>query len=178
MKRRTTRILLWTGLAGLILLGAGAALWVHTFRYSTPKEVMKDVRAGLKAWHIQEPQARVAAFLEARYGPLTDPGNRQRAFLDFFNQDHIKGLSFIVSHTPADQKQANTQAMAQWIASYRNKMLPDERAALQGRLNSEDGRAMLRQATARYQAQDVYFRGAQKPVITELMTTLAALRQP
>ena len=59
---------------------------------------MEDVRAGLKARNIKEPQARVEAFLEARYGPLTEPANRQRAFLDFFNQDHIKGLNFIVSH--------------------------------------------------------------------------------
>ncbi len=178
MKKRTTKILLWCSLVGLILVGAGAAVWVHTFRYYKLKDVMEDVRAGLKARHIKEPQARVEAFLEARYGPLTVAANRERAFLDFFNQDHIKGLNFIVRHTPAGQKQANTQAMAQWIANYRNTMSPDERVALQARLNSENGRAMLRQATARYQAQDVYFRGAQKPVIKELMTTLAALRQP
>jgi hypothetical protein len=178
MKKRTTRILLWNGLAGLILAGASAALWVHTFHHYTPKEVMEDVRAGMKAKDIQEPLTRVEVFLEARYGPLTEPANRQRAFLDFFNQDHIKGLNFIVSHTAPSQKQANTQAMAQWIANYRNTMSPDERASLQTRLNTEAGRAMLLQATALYQSQDVYFRGAQRPVITELMTTLAALRQP
>jgi hypothetical protein len=178
MKKRATRILLWSSLAGLILVAAGAAVWVRTFRYYRLKDVMEDVQAGLKARNIREPQPRVEAFLEARYGPLTEPANRQRAFLDFFNQDHIKGLNFIVSHTPTEQKQANTQAMAEWIANYRNTMSPDERVALQARLNSEEGRALLRQATARYQAQDVYFRGAQKPVIRELMTTLAALRQP
>jgi hypothetical protein len=178
MKKRTTRILLWGSLAGLILVGAGAAVWVRTFRYYRLKDVMEDVQAGLKARHIKEPQARVEAFLEARYGPLTEPANRARVFLDMFNEDHIKGLNFIVSHTPAEHKQANTQAMAQWIANYRVTMTPDERVILQARLNSEEGRAMLRQATARYQAQDVYFRGAQKPVIRELMTTLAALREP
>ena len=178
MKRRTTRFLLWTGLAVLILAGAGAVLWVRTFRHYTPKEVMADVRAGLKARHIQDPQARVEAFLEARYGPLTEPANRERAFLDFYNPDHIKGLRFIVSHTPASQKQANTQAMAQWIANYRNTMSPEERAALQASLSSEAGSAMLRQATAQYQSQDIHFRSDQKAVIRELMTTLAALRQP
>jgi hypothetical protein len=177
VKRRTTRILLWTGIASLILVGAAVALWFRTFRHYTPKEVMRDVRAGLAARHIQDPQARVEAFLEARYGPLTDPANRERAFLDFFNVDHIKGLNFIVSHTPANQKQANTQAMAQWIAGYRNTMSPEERTVLQAHLNTDAGRAMLRQATGQYQAQDVYYRGAQRAVINELMTTLAALRK-
>ncbi|HWI57506.1 MAG TPA: hypothetical protein VNZ22_09780, partial [Bacillota bacterium] len=83
-----------------------------------------------------------------------------------------------VSHTPAEQKQANTQAMAQWIAHYRATMSPEERAALQAQLNSEAGRAMLRQATGQFQSQDVYYRGAQRAVIAELMTTLASLRNP
>ncbi len=177
MKRRITSVLWWTGLVALVLVGAGAVLWVRTFRSYPPAALMKDVRAGLAARHIREPKARVEAFLEARYGPLTDPANRQKAFLDFFNTDHIKGLNFIVSHTPASQKQANTQAMAEWLAHYRATMSLEERAALRACLNSEPGRAMLRQATAQYQSQDVYFRGAQKPVITELMATLAALRK-
>ena len=37
----------------------------------------------------------VEKFLELRYGPLTDPANRQRAFLDFFNIGHIKGLQIL-----------------------------------------------------------------------------------
>jgi hypothetical protein len=176
MKRRIAKILLWTGVVALVLVGAGAAAWFRTLRHYPPKAIMNDIRAGLAARHIQEPKARVEAFLEARYGPLTDPANRQRAFLDFFNVDHIKGLNFIVTHTPAKQKQANTQAMADWIAQYRATMSREERIALQARLGTFEGQAMLRQATAQYQSQDVYFRGAQKPVITELMTTLAALR--
>ncbi len=177
MKRRLIKFVLWTGVIGLILIGAGALVWRHTFRHYAPREVMKDVRAGLAARHVRETRARVEAFLEARYGPLTDPANRQQAFLDFFEVDHIKGLNFIVSHTPANQKQANTRAMAQWIADYRRTMSPQDRAALQARLNSEAGQAMLRRATAHYQSQDVYFRGAQKAVIAELMTTLAELRK-
>jgi hypothetical protein len=177
MKRRIAKLFLWAGLVALVLAGAGVAAWFHTFRHYPPKAVMNDVRAGLAARHVQEPRARVEAFLEARYGPLSNPANRQRAFLDFFEVDHIKGLNFIVTHTPAKQKQANTQAMAEWIAHYRATMSLEERAALQARLDSPQGQAMLRQATAQYQSQDVYFRGAQKPVITELMTTLAALRK-
>lgn len=178
MKTRTTRIVLCAGIAAFILAAVGAGLWVRALRRYPPKELMKDVRAGLAARHVREPQARVETFLEARYGSLSDPANRQKAFLDFFNVEHIRGLNFLVSHTPAEQKQANTQAMAQWIAHYRATMSPEERAALQAQLNSEAGRAMLRQATGQFQSQDVYYRGAQRAVIAELMTTLASLRNP
>jgi hypothetical protein len=178
MRRRITRILLWTGGIGVVLVVAGAVFWIRTFHHYPPKEIMKDVRAGLAARHIREPQARVETFLESRYGPLTDPANRETAFLGFFDVDHINGLTFIVSHTPAAQKQANTQAMADWIANYRATMSSEERAALQSHLNSASGQAMLQRATAQYQRQDVYFRANQKPVIAELMTTLAELRKP
>jgi hypothetical protein len=178
MRRHITRILLWSGGIGLVLVVAGTVLWFRTFRHYPPKEIINDVRAGLAARHVREPKARVETFLEARYGPLTDAANREAAFLGFFDVDHINGLSFIVSHTPAAQKQANTQAMADWIANYRATMLPEERTALQSRLNSASGQVLLQRATAQYQRQDVYFRAAQKPVIAELMTTLAELRKP
>ncbi len=178
MKRRLAKALLWSGLVVLILAGVATALWLHTFRHYLPKELMKDIHAGLAARHLQTPEARVETFLEARYGPLTEATNRQQAFLDFFNVDHIKGLNFIVDHTPPEQKQANTEAMAQWIANYRTAMSPEERAALKARLSSEAGQALLRQATAQFQSQDVYYRGAQKTVVRELMMTLADLRKP
>ena len=178
MRKRITRILLWAGVIGLVLAGAGAVLWVWTFRHYPPKEVMEDVRAGLAARNVPEPAARVGTFLEVRYGPLTNAANRERAFLGFFDVDHINGLRFIVAHTPAGQKQANTQAMADWIAHYRATMTPEERATLKDHLNSATGHAILQRATAQYQSQDVYFRADQKPVISELMTTLAALRKP
>jgi hypothetical protein len=177
MSKRVARILSWAGVIGLVLMSAGAVLWFWTFRHYTPKELMKDVQAGLAARNVREPAERIGTFLEARYGPLTDAANRERAFLGFFEVDHINGLRFIVAHTPAGQKQANTQAMADWIAHYRAAMTPEERATLAEHLNSESGRAMLQRATAQYQSQDVYFRAAQKPVIAELMTTLAALRK-
>ena len=152
-------------------------MWRRTFRHYAPKEVMKDVRAGLAARHIHDPQERIHVFLQARYGPLTEPANRERAFLDFFDVDHIKGLNFIVNHSPPEQKKANTQAMADWIAQYRKSMSPQEKSDLQARLDSAEGRAMLRRATAQYQSQDVYYRGNQQPVIAELMATLTALRR-
>ncbi|HEV2210391.1 MAG TPA: hypothetical protein VG167_16575 [Verrucomicrobiae bacterium] len=178
MKRRFTRIIVT--MAGIVCLLAGATvvLWLHTFRHYPPKEVMRDVRAGLAARHVRDPNQRIEVFLQARYGPLTEATNRERAFLDFFDVNHIKGLNFIVSHTPAPQKAANTQAMADWLAHYRQTISVQEKEDLRARLNSDAGRAMLRQATAQYQSQDVYYRAAQQAVIRELMTTLAALRNP
>ena len=178
MKRRAKRILWCAALATLVLAGLVTVLWVRTFHHYLPRELMKDIRAGLAARDLREPEARVEKFLEARYGPLTDPANRQRAFLDFFDVDHINGLNFIVNHSPPAQKQANTQAMAQWIANYRSAMSLEERTGLQVRLNSDTGQAMLRQATAQFLSQDVYYRGAQKAVVQELMVTLADLRRP
>jgi len=177
MKSRTRRVLLWAGIGALAAVTVAGGLWFRTFRRYPPKEVMQDVRAGLAARNIAEPKARVERFLEVRYGPLTDPVNRERAFLDFFNVDHIKGLNFIVSRTPAEQRQANTQAMAQWIANYRNSMSPQEKAALRAALGSEAGRATLARAAAQFLSQDVYYRGDQKQVIQELMTTVAAVQR-
>src|ERR1017187_8611821 len=136
MKKRTTIIIVVASVVGVALIAAGSALWVRTFHHYSPREFLKDVRAGLAARNIQQPKARVEAFLTARYGPLTDPANRQRAFLDLFNVDHTKALDFIASHSPADQKQADTQAMAEWVAQYRKTMSKEERAALRAGINS------------------------------------------
>ncbi len=177
MNQRRTTIFWRIGLFILALAAVAVALWVRSFHHYLPKELMRDIRAGLAARDVPDPDVRVQTFLSARYGPLTDPLNRQKAFLDFFDIDHIRGLHFIVNHTPLTQKVANTQAMAQWVANYRTTMTPEERAALQSRLNSESGQAMLRRATAEFQTQDVYYRGAQKAVVQELMVTLGDLRK-
>ena len=178
MKSRFFKSLFYSGGVLSILAATGAILWYFTFRHRIPKDLIKDVRAGIAARHVREPNARIKTFLEARYGSMSNPTNRENAFLGFFDSEHIKGFGFLVSHTPMKQRQANSQAMADWIANYRSTMTPEEKAALQTRLNSEGGKAMLRQATAQYQSQDVYFRGAQKAVIAELMFTLSALREP
>jgi len=178
MKKRVALITGVIVLVGAALIGAGRVLWVRRFHHYSPWEVLKDVRAGLAARSVPQPRARVEAFLATRYGPLTDPANRQHAFLDFFNVDHLQGLDFITGHTPPAQQQADTQAMAEWIAHYRETMSREERAALLACVNSESGRAMLARSTAHYLAQDEAARNAQKSVMMELTATLAALWKP
>ena len=158
------------------LIALGVTFWIRRFHHYTPVEALQDVRAALQVKDEPEPVER---FLELRYGPLTDPANRQRAFLDFFNIGHIKGLSFLASHMESDKRQACTMAMAHWIADYRTTMTPDERAALGAYVRSDVGRDTVRQATVQYLVQeDVHFRASTAPVIQELMTTLATVRKP
>ena len=178
IKKRTTIILLASGVAVVVLITAGSVFWARTFGHYPPREVFKDIRAGLAAKNVPQPKERVEVFLTARYGSLTDPANRQRAFLDFFNVDHTKGLDFISGRTPPSQRAADTQAMAEWIAHFRKTMSKEERAALRTRMNSEAGRKMLQQSTAYYMAQEESVRKAQKPVMTELTTTLTSLWMP
>jgi hypothetical protein len=177
MKTKLSKILLLAGIVGIAVAIVATMLWFHAFHHYTPREAMEDVHAGIAARHIKDPEARVKRFLEMRYGSLTNPANREKAFLDFFNVDHIKSLNYIVNNTSPSQKAANTQAMAQWIADYRNSMSPEEKAALKAQLDSDASRAMIQQASAQFNSQDVYYRGAQKPVMTELLTTLTAIRE-
>jgi hypothetical protein len=178
MKKRTKIIILGAGIVVVALVGAGNVLWTRTFHHYSPRELLKDVRAGLAARDIQEPKVRVETFLTARYGPLTEPANRQSAFLDLFNVDHTKALDLIAGHGPASQQQADTQAMAEWIAQYRKTMSAEERAALRARINSESGQSMLKRSTAHYLAQEESVRNAQKPVMMELTATLTSLWKP
>jgi hypothetical protein len=120
----------------------------------------------------------VEQFLELRYGPLTEPLNRQKAFLDFFNVGHIEGLHVLVTHMEAAEQQTNIAAMARWVAEYRRTLSPEEKEALNARLSTGDGRRMLQQATAQYLRQNVHYRAATAGVITELMTTVAAVQTP
>ena len=161
--------------ATLVLIGVLAALWIHRFRSYTPLEVTLDIRAAIAA---KDSPRRVERFLELRYGPLTEPANRQRAFLDFFNVGHIEGLQLIVKHTPAEMKQENIQMMAKWVADYRQTMTPEEKKALGTFFNSEAGRQTLQQATACYLRQDVRYRAGTAPVIFQLMTTVASVQKP
>ena len=104
--------------------------------------------------------------------------NRQRAFLDLFNVEHTKALDLISGHGPASQQQADTQAMAEWIAQYRKTMSSEERAALRTRINSASGQSMLKQSTAHFMAQEESVRNAQKPVMMEITATLTSLWKP
>lgn len=174
MKRRT-KIVLGLGVAGLVSIALGVIFWVRTFHRYTPVEVVQDVRAALAARNDPKPVER---FLELRYGPLTEPANRRKAFLDFFNVGHIQGLHLIVTRAPESRRQPSIQAMAQWIADYRRTMSREEREALGAHLRTAAAQRTLQDATALYLSQDVYYQAATAPVIEELMATLAAVQKP
>lgn len=166
----------WIAASSFVLLAV--LIWKHEFRHYVPRELLADVKAGLAAKDVPDADARIETYLKARFGPLDISANRESAFLAFFDVDHIKGLNLLVQHTPPRDKRVNTAAMARWIANYRKTMSPQERSELQAALDSDSGRAMLQQATSQFLSQDVYYRGDQQPVISELMATLAGLRKP
>ncbi|HWQ90564.1 MAG TPA: hypothetical protein VN673_02750 [Clostridia bacterium] len=173
MKSKRAKILLWSSLAMLVAGSLAVTLWIRKFRNYTPAEVVQDMKAGIAARNDPRPVDR---FLELRYGPLTVPANRQKAFMDFFNVGHIEGMRVLVGHMGEEQKRTNIMAMAQWVANYRQTMTPQEKAALGARFKSEAGHAMLRRATAQYLAQDVHYRAETSVVITELMATIAEVQ--
>src|ERR1019366_3945073 len=102
--KSSTRLFLWAGAAVIMLIAAGATFWTRQFHSYTPIEALHDLEAAAKVRNAPQPVER---FMELRYGPLTDPANRQKAFLDFFNVGHIKGLNILVSRMPSDRRQSN-----------------------------------------------------------------------
>ncbi len=173
--KRRNQMLLWTGATALVVAALGTALWIHQFRHYTPAEAVQDVQAAMAARNAPKPLEK---FLELRYGTLTDPANRQKAFLDFFNVGHIKGLNFLVTHMPPAKQQANIKATAEWIANYRQTMTPAEKQSLANYLRTDEARVTLQQATSQYLSHDVRYRSASAPVITELLTTLVEVQKP
>jgi len=167
--------LLWTIGTGLLIVSLSALFWVRRFHNYTPVEAVQDLKAAIASRNAPRP---VENYLELRYGPLTEPANRQKAFLDFFNIGHIQGLQMIVNRMPAERREGSIAAMAHWVANYRRTMSPEEKQALRDYLYSGDGRATLEKATAQYLSQNVRYRAATAPVITELMMTLAELKEP
>lgn len=161
-------------LLALLLLAGAASFFV--MRKRLPAEFSKDIRAGLAARHIQDPDARFRKFLEERYGPMSDPRNQQKAFLDYFNVDHIKALQLLVKHSPDAQRPENIAAAARWIENYRESLTAEDRAALRAQLQTPAGVAMLGRATAQYNAQDVQYRGQSAPVISQLLKTISHLQ--
>jgi hypothetical protein len=172
MKTSKTKWFFWAGLSGLAAIAVAGCVWVRILHHYPPRELMKDIRAGIAARQIKDPHERYRTYLEHRYGSMSDPANRQKVFLDFFNKEHIRALQFLVKHSPPDQRRANIQASADWIAEYRASMGSQERAALSAQLQCAEGRTMLRQALAQYNSQDVYYRGGTVPVISQLLTTI------
>jgi hypothetical protein len=158
-------------LAGCLALAAGG-VWLRALHHGPPPGLLKDIRAGIGARTVANADERLLKYLEGRYGPMSESTNRQQAFIEFFDVDHIKALHFLVQHSPEELRQANIDAMARWLASYRSSMNSAERAALKNSLQGSNGPAMLRRATAQYNSQDVYYRGSTAAVISELLKTM------
>jgi len=136
---------------------------------------LHDLQAASRVGWAAQPIER---FMRLRYGPMANPDNRQKAFLDFFNIGHIKGLTILVSHDNPARRQPNIDAMAKWVADYRATLTPEEKAALGAYFRSDAGQVTLRQAAAQYLHEDVHFRAGTAGVVQELMATLATVRTP
>lgn len=167
----------WAGAAAGLLLCLAVAFWLRVAYFGRPVGLMRDIRAGLAARPIRDPDQRLVKYLQGRYGDLSDPAVRQEVFADFFDPERIKALQMLVKHAPDDQRQANIDAMARWLAAHRASMSAGERAALNARFQTPEGRRMLGRATAQYNAQDVHYRGYTAPVISELLRTLSEVEQ-
>lgn len=173
--RGRRRVRWWWIVGGLGLVLAVGVLWPSIAWWRLPPGIKQDIRAGMAARDIRDPRERLEVYLETRYGSLEDAGNRQDAFLDFFNVEHIDALQLMVRHSPADQRQANIDAMTKWLQRYRETMTPQEKAALRQRFEQAGGRQLLMQARGHYNRQDVYYRGQTAPVISELLKTIHSL---
>lgn len=167
----------WGCASGLAILVVAGFLWVRVFHQGPPPGLMKDIRAGIAARNLKDPDQRLLKYLEVRYGPMSNPTNRQNVFLDFFNTEHIEALQFLVKHSPEQHRQENIDAMARWVAGYRASLTLQERAVLNARFQTGEGQAMLRRATAQYNAQDVRYRGNTAPVISQLLRTIHEVQQ-
>jgi len=175
-KPKKSRRLFWpiAGVAALALVVAGAYVR-HRVR-QLPPELMQDIRAGIAARNIADPDQRFAKFLEGRYGVQSDPANQRNAFLGFFESDHIKAMQLLVQHSPEKQRQANIDAAANWVQHYRENLTPQQRADLIAHILSPEGRAAMKQATGVYNSQDVHYRDKSQAVVSELLTTIASLQ--
>lgn len=171
-KRKVT---LWILAVCMLVTALGTTWWFKHFRTYTPAAVVADLKAAIAVRTMAEP---VPKFLELRYGPLTEPDNRQKAFLDFFDPGHMEGLYMIVGHMKGPMKQANINAMAQWVANYRDTMTPQEKESLRTYLETDAGKDKLHTATANYLKKDVEYRSSTAPVIRALMSTLASVEYP
>jgi hypothetical protein len=163
------------GILGLLLV-LMASVFVLGVRRRLPPGIMKDIRAGITARHMSDPDARLKQYLEARYGAMDDPANREKMFLDFFDLDHIKALQLLVKHSPDKHRQENIEAMSRWVEHYRESMTPRERSELKQKLTGPAAETMLKQATAQYNTQDVKYRGQTAQVISQLLRTIYTIQ--
>ena len=86
----------------LVVLAVAGAYVVHRIR-QLPPELMQDIRAGIAARNITDPNQRFEKFLEGRYGPLTDPANQQKAFLGFFQALVKRLFLFLLFFVPVEE---------------------------------------------------------------------------
>ena len=170
-KKKIVRI----GMACALVCVLGAGFWLWRLQHNLPASVKLDLRAAIKARGAARPFDR---FMELRYGSMDDPANRRKAFLNFFDLDHIKGMQMLTGYMKSEQRQSNIVATAEWISHFRENLSPDEKHALSDSLNSPEGIHQIRQSTSQYLTQDVRYRAAVAPVIAELMTTLAEIKKP
>ena len=177
MKSRKGKILLQAGITAVVILVAVIAAGVHYAHTHFPREIIPDIRAAISARGIADPDARFNKYLESRYGSMEDPANRERAFEDFFNRDHITAMQLIVKHSPPDQRRANIRATADWLANYRQNMTQQEKTDLANYFQSDEGRAALQGATGQFMNQDAEYRSSTTPVINQLMTILSGVKQ-
>jgi hypothetical protein len=174
MKSRTLKITSYfAGFAFLIALAAGL---IAIKRFHHPSAMGRPGRAG--EGERPAPRKLVEMFLEARYGSLDNPTNREKAFLDFFNSDNVKRLNLVVNNMPKEFQSVGINGMADWVSSYRTTMTPAEKNSLRAALATPEGAVKIRQATAAYLKQDVYYRAASARVIEELMATLDSIQNP
>jgi hypothetical protein len=161
-----------------VALALGAVLWQRRFHSYTPLDALHDLQVAAQVGR-EKPAQPVRRFVELRYGALTEPANRQRAFQDIFNVGHIEGL-YLVWHRESDQQRLKTDvaSAAETLAEYRSIMSPEERAGLAAYFRSAAGRAQVQQATACYLGKDVRFRSVAAPVVKELLTTLTDTQNP
>jgi len=168
------RVLGTIAAVALVVLALAATWWLRRFRTYTPAAAILDLQAAAR---VQDAPRPVERFLELRYGPLTEPGNRQQALKDFFDVGHIEGLYLIAGYLPPAKKRDRIDATSRWIASYRETMSPQEQAELQQYFASDAGRARIRAATVQYLKKDARFRAETAVVIEELMLTLDAIQR-
>jgi len=171
-KGRAKKVAIWASGILIALVAFGVIGYLRAFHRYPPKELLQDIKAGVAARDIKDPDKRFEKYLEGRYGSMDDPANRQKAFLAFFDAEHIRALQFLATHAPENQRLANIAASAKWVEKYRTNLTPEERAALSAQLNSDAGKQMLKKATATYNSQDIYYRGSTAPVISQLLTTI------
>lgn len=170
---RKWKIVLSIGV-GLVLVAIAGGAWIWNKRAPLLREVALDLKAGARARGATNQYER---FLELRYGAMTNPENRQKVFLGFFDTNHLEGMYRLVKFMKPSERTNNIAATADWLANYREKMTPAERDQLIYWMKSPDGLKNIQRASAIYRSRDIQYRASTEPVIRELMTTLAELQQ-